>query len=97
MLAKTLEFSTKGTMILRYSGRFYKVIKVSSRGDNTWTFECSDLDTRKRRILNLNLSGFLEAVGKALPAMKSPKDIFLLDLDNKGEWKVVNEDQIRKL
>ncbi len=23
--------------------------------------------------------------------MKSPKDIFYLDLDNKGKWKVTNE------
>ena len=84
-------------MILRYSGRFYKVIKVKSRGDNSYTFECKDLDTKKSRILKLSLSGFLEAVDKALPAMKNPKDIFFLDLDNKGEWKVVNEDQIRRL
>jgi hypothetical protein len=29
--------------------------------------------------------------------MKNPKDIFFLNLDNKGEWKVVNEDQIHNL
>jgi len=97
MLPYTVESHTKGTMILRYSGRFYKVIKVRSSGDNTWIFECNDLDTRKSRTLTLSLSGFLEAVDKALPAMKTPKDIFFLNLDNNGEWKVVNEDQIRKL
>jgi hypothetical protein len=29
--------------------------------------------------------------------MKSPKDISFLDLDNEGKWKVVNEDQLKKL
>jgi hypothetical protein len=81
-------------MILRYSGRFYKVLKLKSSGDNIYTFECKDLDTKKSQILKLSLSGFLEAVDKALPAMKTPKDIFFLDLDNKGEWKVVNEEQL---
>ncbi len=48
-------------------------------------------------LLTLNMFGFLEALDKALPAMKNPKDIFFLDLDNKGEWKVVNEDKIRNI
>jgi hypothetical protein len=29
--------------------------------------------------------------------MKNPKDILLLDLDKKGEWKVVNEERLREL
>lgn len=91
-----MESKTKGTMILRYSGRFYKVIKVRSSGDNNWTFECKDLDTKKNRTLTLDLSGFLEALDKALPAMKNPKDMFFLDFHNQGQWKVVNEDQIRR-
>ena len=92
-----LESRTKGTMILRYTGRFYKIINVRSRGDNNYTFECKDIDTKQSKTLKLSLSGFLDAVDKALPAMKNPKDIFFLDLGNKGEWKVVNEDQIRNL
>jgi hypothetical protein len=28
--------------------------------------------------------------------MKGPKDIFFLDLDRNGEWKVVNENELRK-
>ncbi|MCJ7634454.1 hypothetical protein MUP77_18935 [Candidatus Bathyarchaeota archaeon] len=92
-----MESRTKGTMILRYNGRFYKVIKVRSRGDKNYIFECKDIDSKQSKTLKLSLSGFLEAVDKALPAMKSPKDFFFLDLDNKGEWKVVNEDQIRRL
>ncbi|MCJ7634296.1 hypothetical protein MUP77_18140 [Candidatus Bathyarchaeota archaeon] len=94
---KYVESRTKGTMILRYSGRFYKIIKVRSRGDNNYTFECKDIDTKQSKTLKFSLSGFLEAVDKALPALKSPKDIFFLDLDNEGKWKVVNEDQIRRL
>jgi hypothetical protein len=50
-------------MILRYSGRFYKVIKVRSRGDNNYTFECKDIDTKQSRTLEFSLSGFLEAAG----------------------------------
>jgi len=84
-------------MNLHYDGRFYKVIKVRSRGDNSYTFDCKDLDTKQSRTLKFSLSGFLEAVDKALPAMKGPKDIFFLDLDNKGKWKVISEDQIGSL
>ncbi len=29
--------------------------------------------------------------------MKCPKDLFFLDFNNYGQWKVVNEDQLRKL
>jgi hypothetical protein len=42
-----LESRTKGTMILRYKGQFYKVIRVRSQGDNVYTFECKDIDTKK--------------------------------------------------
>jgi len=84
-------------MILRYNGRFYKVIKVRSRGDNSYTFECKDIDTKQSRTLKFSLSGFLEAADRAFLAMKSPKDIFFLDLDNNGKWKIATENQIRKL
>ena len=92
-----MESRTDGTMILRYSGRFYKVIKVRSRGDNSYTFECKDLDTKRSRTLKFSLSGFLEAADRAFSVMKSPRDIFLLDLDNEGKWKMVDEDQIGRL
>jgi hypothetical protein len=82
-------------MILRYSGRFYKVIKVRSRGDNNYTFECKDIDSKQSRTLKFSLSGFLEATDQAFSIMKSPKDIFFLDLDNNGKWKIVTEDQLR--
>ncbi|MCJ7635513.1 hypothetical protein MUP77_24385 [Candidatus Bathyarchaeota archaeon] len=94
---KHVESRTKGTMILRYGGRFYKVIKVRSRGDNNYTFECTDIDTKQSRTLEFSLSGFLEAADQAFSVMKSPKDIFFLDLDNNGEWKVINENEITGL
>jgi hypothetical protein len=52
---------------------------------------CQDLDTKTRPNPALNLSGFLETLDQALPHMKNPKDT--LYLDNKGQWKVFNEDQ----
>jgi hypothetical protein len=84
-------------MILRYGERFYKVIKLRSKGDNSYTFECKDLDTKQDKSLQFNMSGLLEATDQAFKAMKSSKDIFFLDLDNHGKWKVVNEDQLKKL
>jgi hypothetical protein len=92
-----MESKSKGTMILRCTGRFYKVIKVRTRGHNSYTFECKELDTKKSRILEFSLSGFLEAADQAFKVMRSPKDIFFLDLDNNGKWKVVNEDQLKTL
>ena len=90
-----MENGTKGTMILRYSGRFYKVIKVRSHGENSYTLECKDIDSKQNKTLKFCLSGFLEAADRAFLVMKSPKDIFFLDLDNQGKWKVVKEDLIR--
>jgi hypothetical protein len=91
-----MEGQSKGTMILRYKGRFYKVLKTRARGNNNYTFECRDLDTKEDMILQFNLSGFLEATDRAFKAMKSPKDIFFLDLDRNGKWKVVNENKLRQ-
>jgi hypothetical protein len=62
-----------------------------------YTFECKDLDTKQSRTLDFSLSGFLEAADDAFTVMKSPKDIFFLDLDNKGKWKVISEDQMGSL
>lgn len=96
-MGTNVESRTKGTMILRCGGRFCKVLKIRSSGNNNYTFECKDLDTRKNKILQFNMSGLLEAADQAFKMMKSRKDIFFLDLDNNGEWKVVNEEQLRKL
>ena len=91
-----MESRTKGTMVLRFKGRFYKVIRSRSQVDNNYIFECKDLDTKEDKTLHFNLSGFLEAADQAFKVMKSSKDIFFLDLDRNGEWKVVNEDKLRQ-
>lgn len=77
-------------------GRFYKVLTVRSRGDNSYTFECRDIDSKESRVLKYRLSGLLEVLDRAVSIMKSPRDIFLLDLDNDGQWKIVTEAQIGK-
>jgi hypothetical protein len=84
-------------MILRCNGRFYKVLKLRSKEDCSYTFECKDLDAKESREFQFRMSGLLEAAGQAFAVMKSPKDIFFLDLDNQGKWKVVNEDQLKEL
>ena len=91
-----MESTTKGTMILRSSERFYKVVQVHGSGGNNFVFECKDLDTKEDKTLHFNLSGFLEAADQAFKVMKSPKDIFFLDLDRNGEWKVINEDNLKQ-
>jgi hypothetical protein len=63
-------------MILRFSGRFYKVLKIRSRGGNTYRFEAKDLDTKQEKMLQFNVSGLHDAADQAFKAMKSPKDIF---------------------
>lgn len=83
-------------MILRCGGRFYKVLKLKSIGNNDYTFECKDLETKTDKILQFKMTGLLEAVDQAFKALKSPKDIFFVDLDNDGQWKIVNEDQLMK-
>ena len=74
-------------MILRSRGRFYKVLKLKSQGENSYLFECNDLEPRKSKVFNFKMMGLLEAVGQALKMMKSPKDIFLLDLDTRVDGK----------
>jgi hypothetical protein len=84
-------------MILRCGGRFYKVLKIRSLGDNNYSFDAKDLDTKQDKILEFNMSGLLDAADQAFKVMKSPKDIFFLDLDNNGKWKVLNEHQLKNL
>ena len=81
-------------MILRSKGRFYKVLKLRSTKDNNYTFECKDLDTKEEKNLQFNLSSMLEAADTAFKTMKNPKDIFFLDLDRDGKWKIVTEDKL---
>ena len=96
-VAMALESKTEGTMILRCDGRFYKVLKLKSSGENSYTFECKDLDSKESKVFQYKMLGLLEALDRAVAVMKGPKDIFFLDLDRNGEWKILNEDRLRKL
>jgi hypothetical protein len=49
-----VESKTKGTMILRCGGRFYKVLKLIKHEDSFYSFECRDLDKREDKILHLH-------------------------------------------
>ena len=77
-----MESHTKGTMILRYSGRFYKVIKVRSRGDNNYLFECKDLHTKESKVLQCQMRGLIEAANRAFQEIKTAKDVLFLDCGN---------------
>ena len=94
---ESVESKTKGTMILRCGGCFYKVLKLRSTGDNNYLFEYNDLNTKENKILQCQMRGLNEAANRAFQEMKSPKDILFLDLDRNGEWKIVAEDQIKGL
>ena len=56
-----VESRTKGTMILHSGGRFFKVLKLKSSGDNNYVFECKDLKTKESRKFQFRISGLLEA------------------------------------
>jgi hypothetical protein len=75
-------------MILRSGGRFYKVLKMGKGEKNAYMFECKDLRTREDKVFQFRLSGFLEVGEHDFETMKSPKDIFFLDLDQR--WRVEN-------
>lgn len=84
-------------MILRWSGRFYKVLSIRSRGGGNYIFECKDLKTKESKAIRFNSSGLLEAVDHAFKVMKKSKDVFFLDLDNNGRSAILTEEQIAKL
>lgn len=52
---------------------------------------------KREQGIPIQMSGLLEAADNAFSIMKNPKDIFFLDLDKNGKWKIVTENQIRKL
>jgi hypothetical protein len=58
-----MESRTKGAMILRVKGRFYKVLKLKSTKDNNYSFECKDLDKRESKILQYTVSGLFGGWG----------------------------------
>jgi integrase len=68
-----LESRTKGTMILRYSGRFYKVLNIRSHWNSNYSLEAKNLDAKQDKTLEVNMSGLLEAADLAFNAMQNPR------------------------
>jgi hypothetical protein len=58
-------FHSKGTLIIRRRGRFYKVLRTRHLGDNWWTFECKDLDTKKDASFDYQVYGMWEMLRKS--------------------------------
>jgi len=86
----------KGTLILRRKGRYFKVFTTRRLGDNLWTFECRDIESKRRQVFKYQLLGMLEAMDAAASKLKDPKDILLIDFDKQGKWSIMTKDQIEK-
>ena len=89
-----MQTRVKGTLILRRHRRFFKVITLRGLGNNRYSFECKDIETRQSRVLEFEMLGLLEAMDHAASVMKNPQDVLLMDLDNQGKWKIVTKEQI---
>jgi hypothetical protein len=86
----------KGSFFLKDKGRFFKVITIRPVGDNRYVFGCRELDSKKSEVLTFRLLGLLDAMDAAASAMRDPKDVLLMDLDDQGKWKILTKDQIDK-
>ena len=71
----------KGTMILKTKRRYLKMVTVRPVGGNRYLFECEELGSRRSDVLKVDLLGLHEALDKAAPFMKDPKDVLLMSLD----------------
>jgi hypothetical protein len=93
------KLQSKGTMILKTKGRYLKVITITPVGGNQYIFDCRELESRHRTVLTVGLLGLHEALDKAAPFMKDPKDILVMSLDKEdnGLWKVIPKEQVEKL
>ena len=92
-----MDSKAKGTMILRHNGVFYKVLRIIGTGDNSYTFECIDLERKRAKTLKFHMTGILEAYEQARKHTKTPRDIFFLDIDRNGDWEILTEEQLEKL
>jgi len=91
-----LKRNVKGTFMLRRNGGLYKVFTTRHTGDNWWTFECMDIESRVNRVFKYQMLGIIEALDSAAAVMKDPKDVLMIDLDNQGKCKIMTKDQIDK-
>ena len=96
VVKERLEFRIKGTLILRRRGRYFKVITTRHAGDDWWTFQYIDVESKQKRVFKYQMLGMLEAMDSAASVTKDPKDILFMDLDNQGKWKIMIGDQIDK-
>ena len=94
--ARMKKLQTKGTFILKDKGRWFKVNTVRPVGDNSYVFDCRELDSKKSEVLTFRMLGLLDAMDAAARVMTDPKDILLMDLDNQGKWKIITKGQIQK-
>jgi len=94
--SEQLKRKVKGTFMLRCNGRLYKVFTARHTGDNWWTFECLDIESRVNRVFKYQMLGIIEALESAASVTKDPKDILMIDLDNQGKCKIMTKDQIEK-
>ena len=72
------------------------MITTRHTGDNWWTFECKDIESKQNHVFKYQMLDMLEAMDAAASKLKDPKDILLIDLDNQGKWKIMTKDQIDK-
>jgi hypothetical protein len=78
------KLQVKGSFFLKNKGRFFKVITIRPVGDNRYVFGCRELDSEKSEVLTFRLLGLLDAMEAASRAMRDPKDVLLVDLDDQG-------------
>jgi len=91
-----LKRKVKGTFMLRRNGRLYKVFTARHTGDNWWTFECLDIESRVNRVFKYQMLGIIEALESAASITKDPKDVLMIDLDNQGKCKIMTKEQIER-
>jgi len=82
--------------MLRCNGRWYKVLTARHTGDNWWTFECLDIESRVNKILKYQMLGITEALESAASITKDPRDLLMIDLDDHGKCKIMTKNQIDK-
>jgi hypothetical protein len=82
--------------MLRRNDRLYKVLTARHTGDNWWTFECIDIESRVNRVLKYQMLGIIEALESAASVTKDPKDVLMIDLDDHGKCKIMTKEQIDK-
>ena len=90
-----LMIRSKGTLILRHRGRFYKVMHTRHAKDNRWMFKCKDVEKEKDIAFNFQILRMWEILDKT-STMNDSKDILLIDFDQKGKWMILARDELNQ-